>query len=72
MLMITRKVGEAIHIGEDIVVVVVPPWKGQSRATVRLGIQAPRDVAIWRAELHPEKSQSFNSALGNKGTEEAV
>ena len=52
MLVLTRKLMEKLFIGEDICVTVVRLDGGQ----VRLGIEAPRDVAVIRAELVPERS----------------
>jgi carbon storage regulator len=46
MLALTRKVGEAVHIGDDVTVYVV---RVEGRC-VRLGIDAPRDVEISRSE----------------------
>jgi carbon storage regulator len=47
MLVLNRKVGERIVIDDNIVVTVVAV-NGQQ---VRLGIEAPRSVSVWRAEL---------------------
>lgn len=47
LLTITRRAGERILIGEDIVVLVQEVRKSQ----VRLSIDAPADVRIDRAEL---------------------
>ncbi|MCP4723550.1 MAG: carbon storage regulator CsrA [bacterium] len=47
MLILTRKVGESINIGNDIKVTVVSLEGGQ----VRLGIEAPRDVIVHREEI---------------------
>jgi carbon storage regulator len=47
MLVLTRKQGERIQIGEDIVVTVVRT-KGKA---VRLGIQAPSHVPVLRGEI---------------------
>lgn len=47
MLVLTRKVGDKIWIGDDICLTVVQVERGK----VRLGIEAPRSVAIRRAEL---------------------
>jgi carbon storage regulator len=47
MLVLSRKPGEALRIGEDVEVTVVEV-KGDM---VRLGIQAPRDIQVWRREL---------------------
>jgi carbon storage regulator len=47
MLVLNRKVGERIVIGDEIIVTVVAVHGQQ----VRLGIEAPPDVAVWRQEL---------------------
>ncbi len=51
MLVLTRKLMERLFIGDDICVTVVRLEAGQ----VRLGIEAPREVAVVRAELVPER-----------------
>jgi carbon storage regulator len=48
MLVLTRKVGERIHIGEGIVVTVVRIQSDK----VRIGIEAPAQVAIHREEVY--------------------
>ncbi|PQZ96463.1 carbon storage regulator [Arthrobacter sp. MYb227] len=47
MLVLTRKVGEKILIGEDIVLTILEV-RGDS---IKVGIDAPRDVKIQRAEM---------------------
>lgn len=47
MLVLTRKIGERIYIGDDIVVTVERIERGK----VRLGINAPKSVKINRGEL---------------------
>jgi carbon storage regulator len=47
MLVVTRKVGERIQIGEDITLTVVRI----NGPAVRLGINAPEDLAVVRQEL---------------------
>jgi carbon storage regulator len=47
MLVLSRKVGEKVFVGNDIVVTVVEIRGNQ----VKLGIQAPEDVRILRGEL---------------------
>src|SRR4051794_366078 len=49
MLVLSRKLGEKIVIGDRIVVTVVKLDNGQ----VRLGIEAPREVAVFREEIAP-------------------
>ena len=48
MLTLTRKVGESIRIGDDIEIIV----KEIRRNQVRIGIVAPREVAIYREEVY--------------------
>ncbi len=47
MLVLSRKSGERIRIGEDVAITVVRIGPN----TVRLGIEAPRDLSILREEL---------------------
>jgi carbon storage regulator len=47
MLILTRRVGESIQIGDLALVTVVRITEG----SVRLGIRAPLDVAVMREEL---------------------
>ncbi len=49
MLVLSRKVGETIQIGSDIIIKV----SSLSGGRVRIGIEAPRDVPIQRGELRP-------------------
>ncbi len=48
MLVLTRKIGERIRIGDDIVLNVLEISKG----SVRIGIEAPRQVPIYRFEVY--------------------
>lgn len=48
MLILTRKIGESIAIGDDIQIHVVDIRGGQ----VKLGIMAPKDVEIYREEIY--------------------
>ncbi|HMC65127.1 MAG TPA: carbon storage regulator [Gemmataceae bacterium] len=50
MLVLSRKLGEKICIGENIFITVVDIDRGK----IRLGIEAPRDVPIYRQELLPQ------------------
>lgn len=47
MLVLSRKLGEKIHIGDHICITIVDIDRGK----IRLGIEAPRDVPIFRQEL---------------------
>lgn len=58
MLILTRKVGEGIIIGDDIKLTVVETKGGN----VRIGIDAPKDKKIYRQELYDEiMAQNRNS-----------
>jgi carbon storage regulator len=48
MLILTRRIGEAIRIGDAIRVIVLSVKGSQ----VSLGIEAPDNVPLWRAELY--------------------
>ena len=47
MLILSRRVGEQTRIGDDITITVLQV-KGQQ---VRIGIEAPKDVAVHREEI---------------------
>ena len=48
MLILTRKHGEAIVIGDDIVISIL----GVKGNQVRIGIDAPKDVSVHREEIY--------------------
>jgi len=52
MLVLTRKLMEKLYIGKDVCVTVVRLEGGQ----VRLGIEAPRDISVVRAELVDDRA----------------
>ena len=47
MLVLSRKVDDEIYIGDDIIITVVRVIGG----TVKIGVDAPRDVTVLRGEL---------------------
>ncbi|MBS0393483.1 MAG: carbon storage regulator CsrA [Proteobacteria bacterium] len=47
MLILTRRVGETVMIGEDVTVTVL----GVKGNQVRIGVNAPRNVAVHREEI---------------------
>ncbi len=64
MLVLTRKLMEKLYIGNDVCVTVVRLEGGQ----VRLGIDAPRDVTVVRAELLDERSGGIGPEPGSPTT----
>ena len=62
MLILTRRAGEALRIGDDIEVTVMAVNGSQ----VRIGINAPRDVAVDREEI-AERKRRGREALGAPG-----
>ena len=58
MLVITRKKGESILIGEDIEIIVIKLDDG----SVKLAIEAPRNITILRKELYKEVQEENKQA----------
>jgi len=56
MLILTRKVGERLIIGDDIAVTVLSVKGNQ----VRVGVQAPADIAVHREEIYNRIQNELN------------
>ena len=48
MLILTRRVGETVMVGNDVTVTIV----GVRGCQVRIGINAPKDVTVHRKEIY--------------------
>lgn len=48
MLILTRRVGETLMVGDDVTVTVL----GVKGNQVRIGVDAPKDVAVHREEIY--------------------
>ena len=62
MLILTRKVGESINIGDDITITIL----GVSGQQVRIGINAPKDVAVHREEIYQRIQRDESSDTDDK------
>lgn len=63
MLVLTRKSGESLIIGENIVITVVEVRGGQ----VKIGVEAPQEIYVYRKELLEKiKRENVDAARSNK------
>ena len=63
MLVLSRKVNQSIMVGDNVRVVVVAVDRDQ----VKLGIEAPREIAVHRSEIYEEIQRSNRSAAAAPG-----
>ena len=59
MLILTRKVGESVLIGEDISITVLSVRGNQ----VKLGVEAPKEVSVHREEIYQRIKQMKDEQL---------
>jgi carbon storage regulator len=64
MLTLSRKIGETIQIGDNIVLIV----KRVDGDVVRIGIDAPKTVPIYRGEIYEEIKAQNLQAISNPQT----
>ena len=67
MLILTRRVGETIVIGDDVIVTVL----GIKGNQVRIGINAPKDVTVHREEIY-QRIQQEKSGVAKEAAPSAA
>lgn len=66
MLILTRRVGESLMIGDDVNVTVL----GIRGNQVRIGVNAPKNVSVHREEIYERIQQEKSGGSGNQNQDE--
>ena len=63
MLILTRRVGETLMVGDDVTVTVL----GVKGNQVRIGVNAPKEVAVHREEIYQRIQKEREGGSGSGG-----
>lgn len=66
MLILTRRVGETLMVGDNVSITVL----GIKGNQVRIGINAPKDVAVHREEIYQRIQKEKDGKSGQPGSDE--